>query len=137
MNLQLTNTKTKQVLAKEVRVAHSLFKRTKGLLGESSVSSSEALWIKPCSSIHTCFMKFPIDVIFVNKKLEIQCYYENIQPWKILTVFSKVLNPLLWIFYPPTYNIRLLFKSYSVFEFKAHTLSQYQLNTGDILHVGY
>jgi hypothetical protein len=39
----------------------------KGLLGRRSLKATEAMVIKPCNAIHTFFMRFPIDVLFVNK----------------------------------------------------------------------
>ena len=38
-----------------------------GLLGRSELAEGEGLWIQPCNSIHTWFMRFPIDAIFFDK----------------------------------------------------------------------
>jgi uncharacterized membrane protein (UPF0127 family) len=38
---------------------------------------------KRCNSIHTAFMKFPIDVLFVDKDLKVVSVYENLKPWRI------------------------------------------------------
>jgi uncharacterized membrane protein (UPF0127 family) len=55
-----------QMLARRVTVASSLWARGKGLLGTASLAESEGLWIMPCRSIHTFFMRYPIDVLFLD-----------------------------------------------------------------------
>jgi uncharacterized membrane protein (UPF0127 family) len=64
------NLRNGKELSDNVTVADSLFKRMKGLLGRSGMSAGEALWIKPCMSVHTFFMRFPIDVVFLSKKIK-------------------------------------------------------------------
>ena len=91
------------------------------------------MWIKPCSSIHTLFMKFPIDTAFVDKNLCVQSVHKNIAPWKIVNGLGKILHPLHWFFHPSTYNIKNHFKIDSVFEFKA---GHCRLKTGDTVYVG-
>lgn len=70
-------------IASDLRTADTLFSRTKGLLGRSCLPKGEGLWIKRCNSIHTAFMKFPIDVLFVDKNLKVVSVYENLKPWRI------------------------------------------------------
>src|SRR4051812_28860296 len=55
-----------QLLAQRVTVASSLWARGKGLLGTASLAENEGLWITPCRSIHTFFMRYPIDVLFLD-----------------------------------------------------------------------
>lgn len=131
---QLIHKKTKQIIARHILFSHSFFKRVKGLLGYKDWPIHQAMWIKPCSSIHTFFMKFPIDAVFVDKNLCIQSVHENISPWKIVNGFGKALNPFVWLFHPSTYQ----FKNpiHSVFEFKGGQLSQYSLKKGDFIYVG-
>jgi hypothetical protein len=60
--------KTKNItIANVVYLADTPIKRMKGLLGKKSLGALEAMVIKPCNSVHTFFMRFPIDVLFVNK----------------------------------------------------------------------
>ena len=115
----LINKKTNQVLAQNVITARSLFSRMKGLIGKTDFPFSDVLWILPCKGgIHTFFMKFPIDVVFVNRSLQITRIFKNIVPWKI------VYFPLLFS------------KTYSVFEFKTPALDHCHLQQGDQLYVG-
>ncbi len=52
-------------LAEEVEAARTWWTRGKGLLGRKGLPTNGGLIIEPCSSIHTWFMAFPIDVAFV------------------------------------------------------------------------
>jgi uncharacterized membrane protein (UPF0127 family) len=50
----------------DVEIANTFMKRFLGLMGRKTTTS--ALWLAPCSSIHMFFMHFPIDVVFTDKK---------------------------------------------------------------------
>lgn len=84
--MKVYNSSKNNLIADEVRVAQNFFTRSFGLLLKKSLSESEGLIIKPCCSIHTFFMKFAIDVLFINKKNEIVALYENIKPHRILPI---------------------------------------------------
>ena len=58
-------------MASRVVRAETAGTRAKGLLGRAGMDPGEALWIVPCSSIHTFFMRFPIDVLFLDEKLTV------------------------------------------------------------------
>ena len=49
-----------------LRRADTFVGRLRGLLGRSGLPADEALWIVPCTSVHTFFMRFPIDVAFID-----------------------------------------------------------------------
>ncbi len=108
----LINKSKESVLAKEVLKPKSFFKRVKGLLGCSCFDSYKTLWITDCSSIHTFFMKFSIDVVFVDKFLKVKKVYQSVPPGKIL--FGG-------------------FQARSVFEFSEGGAKN--VNIGDQLHV--
>ncbi len=55
----------------------------KGLLGRDSLEAEEGLWIVPCPMIHTFFMKFPIDVLFLDRGLVVRRVLENLKPWRL------------------------------------------------------
>ncbi|MCP4867520.1 MAG: DUF192 domain-containing protein [Proteobacteria bacterium] len=60
--------------------ARTVAERTKGLLDHDSLAAGEALVIAPCTSIHMVGMKFPIDVLFVNKHRRVIRAIEGIKP---------------------------------------------------------
>ncbi len=59
-----------------------MFDRTKGLLGCKSLLPGEGLLLAPCNSIHTLFMRFPIDVVFLNKKNRITKIIRTMKPFR-------------------------------------------------------
>ena len=68
-------------IASELEVAKSLGARTKGLLGRDGLRPEQGLLIDPCSSIHMWFMRFPIDVIFLDGKNRVVGLKRNVKPW--------------------------------------------------------
>ena len=77
------NLATGEVIADRVRIAQDFKSRSIGLLDRHSVNENEALLIKPCSSIHTFFMKFPIDVLFLSKEGKIVKIAHSLKPWRL------------------------------------------------------
>ena len=63
----LRNASSPRVVAGAVELAVTRATRRRGLLGRDGLAPGHALLIAPCSSIHTWFMRFPIDVIFVRR----------------------------------------------------------------------
>jgi uncharacterized protein len=55
----------------------------KGLLGRRSLPWDEGLWLEPAGSVHTWFMRFPIDVVFVDRELRIVRIVESLPPWRM------------------------------------------------------
>lgn len=88
------NVRNSKELSNSVAVADSLLKRMKGLLGKKEMLNGEALWIKPCISVHTFFMKFPIEVVFLNKRNQVIATIRNLQPNRITGVYFKSTSVL-------------------------------------------
>ena len=84
--MNIYNSTQNNLIADEVKVAENFFTRSIGLLLRKSISVNEALVIKPCCSVHTFFMKFAIDVLFVGTGGKIVALYENVKPWRILPI---------------------------------------------------
>jgi uncharacterized protein len=63
-------------------VADSALARMRGLLGRSSLEPGEGILLRPCSSIHTFFMRFPIDVVFCNRDLVVLSVASEVGPWR-------------------------------------------------------
>jgi uncharacterized membrane protein (UPF0127 family) len=77
------NATTGEVIAARVKIAQDFRSRSIGLLNRSSLDEDEGLLIKPCNSIHTFFMKFPIDAIFLDRKGVIVSVATDLQPWRL------------------------------------------------------
>lgn len=111
---QLVNKSNNRILAQQIEVAKTFFQRSKGLLGRDSLAVGDALWIHQCSSIHTWFMKFNIDAVFVDKNLKVKSIKYNLRPWRL--VFP------VWM-------------AHSVFEFPGGHIKPGDVNRGDLLDV--
>lgn len=61
----------------------NFFSRLLGLMFRQSIDGSTAYVLKPCNGIHSFFMRFPIDVIFIDKENRILLCVENMKPWRI------------------------------------------------------
>ena len=85
--MKIYNSTQNNIIADNVKVADNFFSRSVGLLSKKSISDNEALVIKPCCSIHTFFMKFPIDVIFVDNKDKNIALHQNISANIILPIY--------------------------------------------------
>ena len=74
---------TKQtLLGDRISVADTGPTRNKGLLGHTGLAAGEGLWIIPTEAIHTFFMKFEIDVIFVYKKMRVTKIVHSMKKWR-------------------------------------------------------
>lgn len=70
------------VACERCTVAHRMWPRMRGLLGKRSLESGEGLLIRPAPSIHTFFMRFPIDVVFLSRQGEVLKVAERVPPWR-------------------------------------------------------
>jgi len=83
MNLMAYNATRNAPIAAKVEKADTSASRNKGLLGRASLPADEALWIVPCPMIHTFFMQFPIDVLFLDTNLTVRRVIEDLRPWRL------------------------------------------------------
>ena len=83
IRLRVTNLTRKTVLATCMEVADSAAKRNKGLLGRDGLANGEGLWIRPCEAIHTFWMRFPIDLVYLDRKMHIRKLVSAVPPWRL------------------------------------------------------
>jgi uncharacterized membrane protein (UPF0127 family) len=62
-------------------VAEKPLLRMRGLLGKSAIGNGEGMLLRPAPSIHTAFMRFPIDAVFLDRDLRIVKLVRNLEPW--------------------------------------------------------
>ncbi len=74
---------TGMVLADRISIADSPAARARGLLGRMGLEDGQGLLIKPCSSIHMFFMKFPIDVLFLARDGRVIKMIRGLKPWRL------------------------------------------------------
>jgi uncharacterized membrane protein (UPF0127 family) len=81
--LELRNQRTNEIIAGRVRVADNPWTRLVGLLGKKSLPIGEALLIRPCSSVHTFFMRFRMDAIFVDRESRVLKVQHDMRPFRV------------------------------------------------------
>ena len=72
------------IVAERLRVARSLRERTVGLLGTAEPPPGDGLLIERTQSIHMFFMRYPIDVIFVDREARVTRCVERLRPWRVV-----------------------------------------------------
>jgi uncharacterized protein len=85
---QAFNRTRQAYLATELCVAHTHWTRLRGLLGRDSddFRNGSGLWIVPCHGVHTLGMGFPIDVIYLDREMNVIHVQPDLQPWRFAPV---------------------------------------------------
>jgi hypothetical protein len=94
--LRVANMTRETVLASCLEVANHGSNRMKGLLGRDGLAPGEGLWIKPCEAVHTFGMRFPIDLVYLDRKKRIRKVKSGVPPWRMsacLTAHSVIELP--------------------------------------------
>ena len=71
------------VVAENVHVADGIWPRFRGLMGRKGLAAGEALLLVPGSSIHTCFMRFPIDAVFLDVTSRVVKVVPALRPFRV------------------------------------------------------
>ena len=86
--IKILNMTRAVVLAHRVEVADSGAARRKGLLGRNGLAPGEGLWIVPCESVHTFAMRFPIDLIYLDRHKKVKKVRSGVPPWRLSACLS-------------------------------------------------
>jgi uncharacterized protein len=113
IRLRISNLTRNTVLANCMEVADSAAKRSKGLLGRERLAPGEGLWICPCEAVHTFWMRFPIDLVYLDRKNRIKKLVSALPPWRL----SACL------------------RAHSVLELPSGTIRETQTQPGDALDI--
>src|SRR5690554_6527845 len=97
-----------------IKVACSFLQRIKGLMGTRELPEDEGLLISPCNSVHTFFMRYAIDVVFLSKDYTVLKVIHNMRPWRI--------SPIIW-------------KSHSVLELPSGRAKELGITCGTTLRI--
>jgi uncharacterized membrane protein (UPF0127 family) len=111
--MALINQRTDESLADSVEVAVTRGDRRKGLLGRTGLAVSSALILAPCAAIHTMFMRFDIDAVFVDDDGRAVKVVRELVPWRI------AIDPT----------------AHAVVELPAGSLRERDVNVGDRLYL--
>lgn len=96
-----------------IEVADSFLKRIKGLLGKKIIKSDYGLFFPFCNFIHTFFMLTNIDVVMVDRNLEVVYTKQTMKP----------------------FSFAFCFKAVHVFEFAQDTIRKKEIKIGDLLKI--
>jgi uncharacterized protein len=109
--MKIVNLTRQTVLAHRVEVADHGAARRKGLLGRDGLAAEGGLWIVPCESVHTFGMRFPIDLVYLDRSRRVKKTRARVPPWRLSACLS----------------------AYSVLELAAGTIQTTQTSRGDKL----
>jgi len=71
------------ILGDAIDVADSSETRRTGLLKHKGLERGQGLWIVPCESVHTFFMKFAIDLVYIDKNHKVKKVRHAVAPWRL------------------------------------------------------
>ena len=110
--MQIINETKRTVLASEARTANTHLRRFVGLIGRRRLMPGHGLVIEPCRSVHTFFMRFPIDVVYVDRTFTVMKVVPSLAPYRM----SGTLGP-----------------AHAVIELPKGTAAQSGTEVGDVL----
>lgn len=87
--IKLLKAENKEIILDEIEIADTIWKRFSGLMFKKKIPSNKGMLLRPSNSVHTFFMKFPIDVIFVDKNDQVIRVVPNMQPYRISPIVFK------------------------------------------------
>ena len=78
------NTSRNSVVGETIEVAESASQKVKGLLGRECLEDGQGLLFKGAGSLHTMFMRFPIDIIYTDKNGKVTKVARAVRPFKLV-----------------------------------------------------
>jgi uncharacterized protein len=83
LKISVCNETRDTLLASAAEVADTSEKRRTGLLKHTGLAPGEGLWIVPCESVHTFFMKFPIDLVYLDRDKRVRKVRSAVPAWRM------------------------------------------------------
>src|SRR5262245_61274619 len=84
----LLNERTGGVIAGTLETAFDSGARRRGLLGRDGLAAGAAMVLAPCNAVHTCWMQFPIDVVFAARDGRVTKIVRRLAAWRAAASFS-------------------------------------------------
>jgi uncharacterized protein len=83
LKFQVRNVTRGTSIGDSIDSAESSAQRRTGLLKHDKLDQGTGLWIVPCEAVHTFFMKFAIDLIYLDRKRRVRGIVRNVRPWRL------------------------------------------------------
>jgi len=83
LKILVRNQTRNTVLAEHADVADTSERRRTGLLKHERLDPGQGLWIVPCESVHTFFMNFPIDLVYIDKRRTVRKVRHAVPAWRL------------------------------------------------------
>src|ERR1700751_382328 len=84
----------KKTLIENVNIANTFYSRLLGLMFSEKLEKNKGLLLNPCNSIHTCFMNYPIDIVFLDKNDYVVKIIRNMKPWRMSWIYFNARKTL-------------------------------------------
>ena len=88
MGITIRNQTRNTVLADAAEIADTSAKRRTGLLKHERLDPGQGLWIIPCESVHSFFMKFAIDLVYLDRDKKVKKVRHRMVPWRVSACLS-------------------------------------------------
>jgi uncharacterized protein len=80
---RLVNETTGKTVVARLAIADAFWSRLAGLQFRRQLPSDAGLLLVPCNSVHTCFVRFPVDVVFLDEHGCVLAVRHNLRPWRL------------------------------------------------------
>ena len=107
------NDRTRSAVALEVDLATTRVERRRGLLGRQTLGPTQGLLLTPCLAVHTAFMRFSIDIVFIDRDGHVVRVVSDVRPWRIAVSL----------------------RAHAVIELAAGTADAHDVRVGDFLYL--
>ena len=93
-NFFVSNASKQTIVCGQVRLAKGPLDRMRGLLGEHRLAADSGLWLRPSSGVHTCGMRFAIDIVALDKEGKVVVIAPCTEPWRVRGLHWKTRSVL-------------------------------------------
>ena len=80
---RLVSKTTGKIVVAQLRIADGFGSRLAGLQFRRPLPAAAGLLLVPCNSVHTCFVRFPVDVVFLDNRGCVLAVRHNLHPWRL------------------------------------------------------
>ena len=83
-----------KILSKNILLAETFLSRLIGLMFKDKLVDADGLLIDPCRSIHTFFMKYSLDIVFLSEENKVIKIIRHMKPWRLSWIYFRAIKTL-------------------------------------------